>query len=99
MTFKIINGGDKVGHSSEQLENQFKVFVAQMQQIEYMISTTKRVSQKMKWDELDERLTNCHREILSTLGFVKRTSKNFKLKQHTKPTISLVVNNKEISNG
>ena len=87
MTFKIIKGGDTTKYSREE---QLKIFVAQMRQIEYMISTTKRAAQKMKWDELDERLVNCHREILTTLGYVKRTSKEVKLKKQTKPSMKLV---------
>lgn len=94
MTFRIVNGGNKTGHSQEQAEARIKILVAQMRQIEYMIATTKRAAQKMRWDELDEKLVVCHKEILATLGFVKRTSKYLKLKQ-TKPSISLVVDNRK----
>ncbi len=99
MSFKIIDGGGEVKHlgpSREQIETKLKVFTAHMRQIENAISVTKKMAQTMKWDELDKRLVVCHKDILNTLGFIKRSSKEFMPKRKKlPPSMSLVINNTE----
>jgi len=99
MTLKVISGGGKpTGQSRDQIQQKLNVFVGQMRQIENSISVVKRMAETMKWDALDTRLTVCHRNILDTLGFVKRSAKDFlENKGVPRPELAIVVDNEEES--
>lgn len=78
--FDIIDGGspespeEKKRKADQEIE-QLQVFVGHMRSVENSISAIKNIALKMKWYELDSRLNECHRQIVDTLSFVKRSSK------------------------
>jgi len=83
MTFKIIDGGltDSPTEQKKKLINkveQLKLFVAHMRTLEKTIAAVKTMAIKIEWDELDKRLTSCHDQILDTLSYVKRSTKEKK---------------------
>jgi hypothetical protein len=87
MSFKIIDGGqsDPPKNPVNKIE-QLRLFVSHMRALERTIASIKTVANKMKWTELDKRLTSCHDQILDTLVYVKKTTKDKKVSMNTKPS-------------
>ena len=57
---------------------QLKYFVSHMRTLETSIASIKVMASKIEWVELDERLSECHKNILDTLSFVKNSTKQNK---------------------
>lgn len=95
MPLKIIKGGGKpTGPTQEQIEQKINMFIGQMREMENSISVVKRMAESINWNTLDQRLTVCHRNILDTLGYVKRTAKEFvENKGIPKVDLSLIIDN------
>ena len=57
---------------------QLKYFVSHMRTLETSIASIKVMTSKIEWVELDEKLAECHKNILDTLSFVKNSTKQNK---------------------
>lgn len=85
MCFEIIDGGKSKTPVDDQTKNeQLALFVSHMRTLEKTIASVKTLAVKLEWIELDKRLTSCHDQILDTLSFVKKSSKDKKIKNETK---------------
>jgi hypothetical protein len=103
MTFEIIDGGNN--KSPKQTKStlvskseQLKIFVSHMRTLEMSIASVKTMALKIEWDELDKRLTACHDQIMDTLKYVKKSSKDKKIliddmdKPPSRKHLNLIIN-------
>lgn len=77
MTFEIIDGGKSKSPKNKSVTNkteQLKMFVQHMRSIETSIASVKTMAIKLDWHELNVMLIACHKQIIDTLGYVKKTS-------------------------
>jgi hypothetical protein len=81
MSFEIIDGGQSKDKKTviNKVE-QLKLFVSHMRALEGTIASIKTMAVKMEWLDLDKRLTSCHDQILDTLSYVKKSTKEQKIK-------------------
>lgn len=77
--------------TAEKKIEQLKYFISHMRTLENSIASIKTMAVTLEWDELNIRLLACHKHILDTLAFVKKSEKlnNKEIMDLNKPKIKI----------
>jgi hypothetical protein len=69
------------GNPMKDKKSQIKLFVGQMRILESSMVDAKKIADKMGWNELSEKMIECHKKTVEVLKYVKDADKKLKSKK------------------
>jgi hypothetical protein len=76
MTLRVIPG-----NPMKDKESHIKLFVGNMRLLESSMVDAKKMSDKIEWNELSEKMVECHKKTVEILKYVKDESKKLESKK------------------